>query len=104
MRIREPRTTALVFSSGKMVCTGAKRFVNNLNMTWTIFIVGLHVCYIQISVKSYQDWLQENMQELSKSLAFLCVITYLSFVFINKLFLRQDSWSLKYKTWLVVVM
>lgn len=25
MRIREPRTTALVFSSGKMVCTGAKR-------------------------------------------------------------------------------
>jgi transcription initiation factor TFIID TATA-box-binding protein len=24
MRIREPRTTALVFSSGKMVCTGAK--------------------------------------------------------------------------------
>ena len=27
MRIREPRTTALIFSSGKMVCTGAKRFV-----------------------------------------------------------------------------
>ena len=26
MRIRDPRTTALVFSSGKMVCTGAKRF------------------------------------------------------------------------------
>lgn len=25
MRIREPRTTALIFSSGKMVCTGAKR-------------------------------------------------------------------------------
>lgn len=24
MRIREPRTTALVFASGKMVCTGAK--------------------------------------------------------------------------------
>ena len=24
MRIRQPRTTALVFSSGKMVCTGAK--------------------------------------------------------------------------------
>ena len=24
MRIREPRTTALLFSSGKMVCTGAK--------------------------------------------------------------------------------
>jgi len=28
MRIREPRTTALIFSSGKMVCTGAKRFVH----------------------------------------------------------------------------
>lgn len=27
MRIRDPRTTALIFSSGKMVCTGAKRFV-----------------------------------------------------------------------------
>lgn len=24
MRIREPKTTALIFSSGKMVCTGAK--------------------------------------------------------------------------------
>ena len=27
MRIREPRTTALVFSSGTMVCTGAKRYI-----------------------------------------------------------------------------
>lgn len=24
MRIREPRTTALIFASGRMVCTGAK--------------------------------------------------------------------------------
>jgi len=24
MRLREPKTTALVFQSGKMVCTGAK--------------------------------------------------------------------------------
>jgi transcription initiation factor TFIID TATA-box-binding protein len=24
MRIREPKTTALIFASGKMVCTGAK--------------------------------------------------------------------------------
>ena len=24
MRIREPKTTALIFGSGKMVCTGAK--------------------------------------------------------------------------------
>jgi len=28
MRIRDPRTTALIFSSGKMVCTGAKRFID----------------------------------------------------------------------------
>jgi len=24
IRIRDPKTTALIFSSGKMVCTGAK--------------------------------------------------------------------------------
>ena len=30
MRIRDPRTTALVFSSGKMVCTGAKRYPINV--------------------------------------------------------------------------
>ena len=29
MRIRDPRTTALIFSSGKMVCTGAKRLYMN---------------------------------------------------------------------------
>ncbi|PSN52094.1 TATA-box-binding protein [Blattella germanica] len=29
MRIREPRTTALIFSSGKMVCTGAKSEVDS---------------------------------------------------------------------------
>ena len=28
MRIREPRTTALIFSSGKMVCTGKRGEVN----------------------------------------------------------------------------
>ncbi|GAB1286028.1 TATA box-binding protein-like 2 [Apodemus speciosus] len=34
MRIREPRTTALIFSSGKVVCTGAKRelLIYNLKM------------------------------------------------------------------------
>lgn len=31
MRIREPRTTALIFSSGKMVCTGAKRYSRQKN-------------------------------------------------------------------------
>lgn len=32
MRIREPRTTALIFSSGKMVCTGAKRSVRPVEL------------------------------------------------------------------------
>ena len=30
MRIREPRTTALIFSSGKMVCTGKKQAASRL--------------------------------------------------------------------------
>ena len=34
MRIREPRTTALIFSSGKMVCTGAKRSVCHLHPSY----------------------------------------------------------------------
>lgn len=29
MRIRDPKTTALIFSSGKMVCTGAKSEENS---------------------------------------------------------------------------
>lgn len=41
MRIREPKTTALIFASGKMVVTGAK-------------------------VRMTQSWPVENMQELSK--------------------------------------
>jgi transcription initiation factor TFIID TATA-box-binding protein len=30
MRIREPKTTALIFNSGKMVCTGAKSETESL--------------------------------------------------------------------------
>ena len=33
MRIREPKTTALIFASGKMVCTGAKSEQESLNAT-----------------------------------------------------------------------
>lgn len=36
MRIREPRTTALIFSSGKMVCTGAKRW--DVRTVWTMVV------------------------------------------------------------------
>lgn len=35
MRIRQPRTTALIFSSGKMVCTGAKSEAEVIVMIWT---------------------------------------------------------------------
>ena len=31
MRIRDPKTTALIFRSGKMVCTGAKSEKDSLN-------------------------------------------------------------------------
>ncbi len=33
MRIREPKTTALIFASGKMVCTGAKSEQESLDAT-----------------------------------------------------------------------
>jgi transcription initiation factor TFIID TATA-box-binding protein len=33
MRIREPKTTALIFASGKMVCTGAKSEEESLDAT-----------------------------------------------------------------------
>lgn len=29
MRLREPKTTALIFSSGKIVCTGSKNEVSS---------------------------------------------------------------------------
>jgi len=33
MRIREPKTTALIFASGRMVCTGAKSEQESLDAT-----------------------------------------------------------------------
>ena len=44
MRIRDPRTTALIFSSGKMVCTGAKRFV--LVPCWLIILLAETLHYM----------------------------------------------------------
>ncbi len=57
MRIRDPRTTALIFSSGKMVCTGAKRCVC--------------VCVCVCVAKTSLAWLQGSMLESFKSLDFL---------------------------------
>lgn len=62
MRIREPRTTALIFSSGKMVCTGAKseedsrlaarkyaRIIQKLGFTVIIHFSDFILSYITFS-------------------------------------------------------
>jgi transcription initiation factor TFIID TATA-box-binding protein len=69
MRIREPRTTALIFSSGKMVCTGAKseedsrlaarkyaRIVQKLGFTvGYIFIYLFHVVQTKYINKHFRQ-------------------------------------------------
>lgn len=67
MRIREPRTTALVFSSGKMVCTGAKRYLM-IAIDFSKFVM-----FSFISVKNSPDLLLESMLGLSKNLDHLLV-------------------------------
>ncbi|CAG7830476.1 unnamed protein product [Allacma fusca] len=55
MRIREPRTTALIFSSGKMVCTGAKSeedsrlAARNCDVKFPIRLEGLVLTHSQFS-------------------------------------------------------
>uniref|UniRef100_A0A8C3UAI6 TATA-box binding protein like 2 n=1 Tax=Catharus ustulatus TaxID=91951 RepID=A0A8C3UAI6_CATUS len=51
MRIREPRTTALIFSSGKMVCTGAKRY-------FSVFSLPLKVWVLQLCINSDAECLK----------------------------------------------
>ena len=46
MRIRDPRTTALIFSSGKMVCTGAKRFMLHLSLWYYITVVYFLILWV----------------------------------------------------------
>lgn len=63
MRIREPRTTALIFSSGKMVCTGAKseddsrlaarkyaRIIQKLG--FSVSVLKISVCYMKCFIYS----------------------------------------------------
>jgi transcription initiation factor TFIID TATA-box-binding protein len=81
MRIREPRTTALIFSSGKMVCTGAKseedsrlaarkyaRIVQKLNFPVRQFVRGKNSLRITI-LYSRQNFL------ISKFKTWLVVVT-----------------------------
>lgn len=66
MRIREPRTTALIFSSGKMVCTGAKseedsrlaarkyaRIIQKLGFPVIIFIINILIEHELFTEYSY---------------------------------------------------
>lgn len=41
MRIREPRTTALIFKSGKLVCTGSKN-VNDSKLALRKYVRIIH--------------------------------------------------------------
>jgi TATA-box binding protein (TBP) (component of TFIID and TFIIIB) len=80
MRIREPRTTALIFSSGKMVCTGAKSEDDS-----------------RLAARKYARIVQK--------LGF--VVGQINDHFHNllhKAFFRQSFWISKFKTWWAAVM
>ncbi|KAF2306941.1 hypothetical protein GH714_022645 [Hevea brasiliensis] len=72
MRIREPKTTALIFASGKMVCTGAKSeqqsklAARKVYVGVELLLIGLDFGIVQSDMK-----LSFSMLELSKSLGFL---------------------------------
>lgn len=109
MRIREPRTTALIFSSGKMVCTGAKseedsrlaarkyaRIIQKLGFTVSIYKVSF-MCQTYL--------LHENFLFFWKYYVSACQ----DFKFKTKcngffLLFRLSFWTSKYKTWWEVVM
>lgn len=80
MRIREPRTTALIFSSGKMVCTGAK----SEEMS-------------RLAARKYARIVQKLGFEVLLRIHFkISLIEYFS--------IRRNSPTSKFKTWLAVVM
>jgi hypothetical protein len=81
MRIRNPRTTALIFGSGKMVCTGAKSEEDSLQ-----------------AARRYA----RVIQKLGFPVGYLFKI-FLYFDRI-KLFFRLNFVILKYKIWLEVLM
>ena len=84
MRIREPRTTALIFSSGKMVCTGAKSEDDSRlaarKYARIIQKLGFPVC--------------KHKGEYSRNFVETCSLFYF----------RQNFSILKYKIWLAHVM
>lgn len=84
MRIREPRTTALIFSSGKMVCTGAKRSERPSTITPTP-LKSYHlmfVCVCARTVRSSLVWQQGSMPVWCRNWVF-----------------PPASWTLRSRTW-----
>jgi hypothetical protein len=75
MRIREPKTTALIFASGKMVCFPLSLFLLWPNLPCPCFDVASMLsnirCVPELKVNIFQSLLQESMLGLFKSLAFL---------------------------------
>lgn len=90
MRIREPRTTALIFSSGKMVCTGAKSEEDS-----------------RLAARKYARIIQKLGFVVSifkaKFAFFLRLYTVLT-TYIILLINRQSFWILKFKIWWAAVM
>jgi len=80
MRIRTPRTTALIFSSGKMVCTGAKSEGDSVQ-----------------AARRYA----RVIQKLGFPVIFKCKK---SIFVLKKLHFRRNFLILKFKIWLAVLM
>lgn len=108
MRIREPRTTALIFSSGKMVCTGAKseedsrlaarkyaRIIQKLGFTVSIYKVSF-MCQTYLLHENFLFFGNVMYQLVKISSSRLNVMVFL--------FFRLSFWTSKYKTWWEVVM
>ncbi len=80
MRIRSPRTTALIFSSGKMVCTGAKSEEDSIQ-----------------AARRYA----RVIQKLGFAVKFKLIK---SILYLKRNFFRLNFLILKFKIWLVVLM
>lgn len=98
MRIREPRTTALIFSSGKMVCTGAKseedsrlaarkyaRIIQKLGFTVSALIIKLFVQYLTLQKAKIG-----TMLPISKKILYVSMKISTMNKFIYFLFFRQN--------------
>ncbi|PIO22760.1 hypothetical protein AB205_0029020, partial [Aquarana catesbeiana] len=76
MRIREPRTTALIFSSGKMVCTGAKRTPHAKSLETSDF-TDIHLLHV-VDVKR-QSLSFRNVKDFKKGLQCYVLICFNEF-------------------------